>query len=119
MPAYGATPAGFVVKPLAAILGEMQAQVLANIDPAYDLSPQTPDGQILGIVANAAASNWELLQICYNQFNREDVEGAGLDNLGDLVGVPRAGETFSQIYVNLVFGSATVAGTYVAGAFTL
>lgn len=79
----------------------MQNQVLSTIDPAFDLSPDTPDGQMLGIVANVAAQGWELDQIVYNQFNREDVEGAGLDNLGDLTGTPREGASYSQIYVNL------------------
>lgn len=72
---------------------------------------------MLGIVANQAGAAWELLQIAFNQFNREDVEGAGLDNLGDLVGVPREDASFTQVYCTLVFGSATAAGTYAAGAF--
>jgi len=80
----------------------MQTQVLATIDPAYDLTPDSPDGQMLGIVAAQAAAVWELAQVAYNQFNREDVEGAGLDNLGDLTGTPREGGSYSQIYMNLV-----------------
>ena len=119
MPSYGATPAGFVVKPLANILADMQAQILANVDPQFNLSPATPDGQILGIVAAAAASNWELLQICFNQFNREDVEGAGLDNLGDLIGVPREDATFAQIYLSLVFGASAPATTLAVGALVV
>ena len=101
MPAYGSSAAGFVSKPLSAILSDMQNDVLATIDPAFDLSPDTPDGQMLGIVANQAAQGWELAQIAYNQFNREDVEGAGLDNIGDLTGSPRESGSFSQVYMNL------------------
>ena len=107
MPAYGSTAAGYVTKPLSAILADMQAQVLATIDPAYDLSPDSPDGQMLGIVANAAASCEELVQVAYNQFNREDVEGAGADNLGDLTGTPREGGSYSQVYMNLVVNVGT------------
>lgn len=117
MPSFGVTAAGFVVKPLSAILADMESQVLATIDPGFDLSAQTPDGQMLGIVAAQAASGWELLQVAWNQFNREDVEGAGLDNLGDLVGVPRESETSTQVYATLVFGSGAVAGTYPVGTF--
>ncbi len=117
MPSWGVTAAGFTVKPLSAILSDMQAAALASIDPAYDLSPATPDGQMLGIVAAQAASGWELLQIAFNQYNREDVEGAGLDNLGDITGTPREGESYTQVYATLVFGSGAVAGPYAPGAF--
>ena len=102
MPSYGFTAAGFVVKPLAAILTDMQNQVLDTIDPAYDLSPDSPDGQFLGIVANQAASEWELLQVVVGQYNRQDAEGASLDNIGDITGTPRADASYSQIYMNLV-----------------
>jgi uncharacterized phage protein gp47/JayE len=102
MASYGLTAAGFVTKPLAQILTDMQTQVLATIDPAYDLSPDSPDGQFLGIVANESASNWELLQVLYGQYNREDAEGAALDNLGDITGTPREGASYSQVYMNLV-----------------
>lgn len=101
MPAYGVTPAGFVVKPLSAILADMQAQVLATINSEYDLSPATPDGQMLAIVASEAAPLWELAQIAWNQYNRQDVEGAGLDNLGDITGTPREGASYTQVYATL------------------
>lgn len=106
MPVWGVTPAGFVVKPLANILEDMQQQVLQTIDPAFDLSPQTPDGQMLGIVANTAAPLWELLQVCWNQYNRNDTEGQGLDNLGDLTGTPREGSSFTQVFCNLTISAA-------------
>ena len=112
MPAYGVSAAGFTVKPLSAILSDMQAQVKGTIDPNYDLSPSTPDGQMLGIFAAEVASLWELLQVCFNQFNREDVEGAGLDNLGDLTGSPRESASFTQVYATLTLA----ANTYPAGS---
>jgi Baseplate J-like protein len=92
----------------------MQSQAWETIDPELDLSAQTPDGQMLAIVANAAASNWELLQISWNQFNREDVEGAGLDNVGDLVGIPREGESYTQVECIVTLDSADA--PYAAGS---
>ena len=118
-PAYGVTPAGFVVKPQTQILSDMQAAALSSpaLSPTLDLSSQSPDGQMLAIVANVAGSEWELIQIAFNQYNREDAEGAGLDNLGDVTGTPREGATFTQVYATLVFGSSAVAGTYLPGSF--
>lgn len=106
MPAWGVTAAGFAVKPVSDILLGMQDQAWSTIDPTLDLSANTADGQMLGIVANEAGSNWELLQIAWNQFNREDTEGAGLDNVGDLTGTPREGESFTQVYCTLTLDPA-------------
>ena len=115
MPAFGATQAGFVVKPLASILADLQQAVWDAIDPNLDLSPQTPDGQMLGIIANALAAQWELAQIAYNQYNREDAEGASLDNIGDLTGTPRETATYSQVSCTCVFGG-TSPTAFAAGA---
>lgn len=112
-PALGVTPAGFVVPPLTTTLAGMQSQALQLISPSLDLSSATPDGQLLGIVANQVSSLWELGQIIYNAFNRGDVEGAGLDNLGDLTGTPREGEDYSVVYAVL----ALAPGTYAASAW--
>src|ERR1700733_15976784 len=113
MPAYGVTPAGFVVKPLSQIQADIQSQILGTVDPQLDLSPQTPDGQFLGIYANASAGVWELAQIVWNSFNRNDVEGTGLDNLGALIGIPRKGSDFTQVVVTL----ALLPGNYSASTW--
>lgn len=105
--AYGLTVAGFVVKPLVQILSDMQNNVWSapSIGPELDLSPQTPDGQMLGIYANDISSVWELLQEVYNVLNPTAAEGASADNVGDLRGVPREGASYTQVYCTLVFGS--------------
>jgi uncharacterized phage protein gp47/JayE len=113
MPATGVTPAGYVTIPLATRIAQMQADVLATVDPQFDLSPATPDGQILAIVANTAASIDELGQVIYNGYNRDDVEGAGLDNLGDITGTPREGASFTQVYATLCLA----AGIYAASTW--
>lgn len=100
-PAWGRTAAGFVAKPTAQILSDMQASILAAVDPQLDLSPYTPDGQILGVYANDMGAVWEVLQVADNEFNRQDAEGAALDNIGDLTGDPREGESFTQVFCTL------------------
>ena len=106
MAAFGFSPAGFVVKPQSQILSDMQNAVWSTIDPELDLSFQTPDGQMLGIISNQLGAAWELIGIAANQYNREDVEGAGLDNLGDLVGIPREGPSYTTVFCNLTIASA-------------
>jgi Ubiquitin-activating enzyme E1 FCCH domain len=94
----------------------MQQQIWNTIDPQLDLSAQTPDGQMLGIIATYYSSNWELLQVCFNQYNREDAEGAALDNIGDLTGTPREGPSYTQVYCELTLAPGDA--PYAAGSLT-
>jgi|GEM_PF-4757922 uncharacterized phage protein gp47/JayE len=112
MPTYGITPAGFVPKPYTQILLDLQSAWLANVDPTADLSATTPEGQILAILANMDAEKWELGQAAWNAYNREDAEGAALDNIGDLSGNPRDGPSYTQVACNLTLAS----GTYAPGS---
>lgn len=117
MPTFGLTPAGFAVKPLANILSDMEAQVLGTIDPGYDLSPQTPDGQFLGIIANTAAGLWELAQAVYGSYNRSDSQGAALDAVGDITGTPREGASVTVVTATITTNSSAAGQTVAAGAF--
>ena len=116
MPAYGVSAAGFAAKPLSQIQADIAQRIWDTVNPTLDLSPATPDGQILGIYAADAASNWEILQVCYNEYNREDAEGAALDNIGDITGTPREGPTYTQVYCNLGLDPADA--PYNAGTLT-
>lgn len=113
---YGVTPAGFSIKPLQAILGDIETAQLGTMDATIDLSPTGPQGQLNGIVANALSDLWILAGVCFNSFNRQSTEGAGLDNIGDLIGVPREGSSYTQVYCTLTFTSGTVGTTFAAGA---
>ena len=113
-PSYGRTAAGFTPKPTSQILLDMQASIQAAVDPQLDLSAQTPDGQMLGIFANECGALWEVLQAADNEINRQDAEGAALDNIGDLTGTPREGESFTQVYCTLGLDAAHA--PYAAGA---
>ena len=115
MTTYGVTQAGFVAKPTSAILAGFESSELATMDPAIDLSATSPLGQLNGIVANALSEAWQVLGVAFNSNNRQAAEGAILDNVGGLVGIPREGESYTQVYADLHFTSGAVGSTYVAG----
>lgn len=115
MPTWGVGPAGFVAKPTAAIVSDIESAELAVMDPALDLSPTGPQGQLNGIVGNALSELWQLVGVAFNSNNRQAVEGAGLDNVGDEVGIPRETASYTQVYCDLVFTSGDVGNTYSAG----
>jgi uncharacterized phage protein gp47/JayE len=87
------------------------------MDPSIDLSPTGPQGQLNGIMANAFSQLWEMLGVVYNSNNRQAAEGAGLDNIGDEVGIPRELATYTQVLCTLVFSSSSPSGSpYAPGA---
>jgi hypothetical protein len=76
----------------------MAASIHANVDDTLDLSEQTADGQLLAIVANEVGAMWSLVETAANQYDRSETVGAGLDNVGDIIGVPRESESYTQVY---------------------
>jgi hypothetical protein len=111
---YGVTPQGFVPKPLSQIIQDFSDAEVATIDPALDTSPVNPLGQLNGIYGDALAEAWELAQIAYDGFDRDNSEGAALDAIGALTGTLRLAPKPSAVYCTI---NATP-GTYAAGALT-
>ena len=92
MSQYGPGPSGFTMPTLADIVQGMQQQIRSSVDDTLDLSASSPDGKMLLIVAGQLLQAWQNLQVAYSQFNRAEVEGAGLDSLGDFLWASRARE---------------------------
>jgi uncharacterized phage protein gp47/JayE len=115
-PSWGITQAGYVAKPTTAILSDFESDELATMDPAIDLSPTGPLGQLNGIISNALSGLWQLVGVAFNANNRLATEGAGLDNIGDEVGIPRETSTYTQVACTLTFTSGTIGTTFPAGA---
>jgi uncharacterized phage protein gp47/JayE len=99
MPALGISPAGFSIPNLAQILLNYQTAVLANINAALDLSDDQPQGQLIGIMANFDTALWELAQAVYDAYDPNNAEGAALDNIGAIRGIPREGPTYTQVTI--------------------
>jgi len=95
--AFGALSTGFELKTVQDILGEIETEQLSAIAADLDVSAQTPLGQINGIVSSHLAEAWELLQTCYNAFNRDAAEGTLLVNLGALTGTIASAATYSVV----------------------
>lgn len=107
---YGIGPDGFAVKPLAQVVTDLGTAMQQNV-PTADLSTDSIESKIVAIFAGPIAELWALSGQAFNAFNRQDVEGAGLDNLGDLTGTPREGSSYTQVPCTLTL----TAGTYPPG----
>ncbi len=109
----GITAGGFELKTLEQILDEIGAEQLATIDPALDISPDQPLGQMNGIVSKKLAEIWEALAVAYNGFNRAAAEGGLLESIGLLTGTTRLPATKSRVLqtVNLDATTTLPAGS--------
>jgi len=109
------TVSGFSAKGQQEFLSEEVADLLGTIANDLDLSPVVPMGEVVAIDAEKNAEIEELAQVAYNATNPAAAEGALLDNIGLLRGIPRQPATYSTVYCSCAF---TAAGTYAAGSLT-
>jgi uncharacterized phage protein gp47/JayE len=107
------TPTGLVTPTVEEIRAEIVADLLANVDPALDLSANQPLGQIVGIFAAKLANAYELVTVAYNAFNPAASEGFALETVSAITGTVRQAATRSRVLctVNLNVGFTALAGT--------
>lgn len=90
------TPEGLQIPTIEDELASLEAEQRANIDPNLDTDPESPIGEINGIVLSHQRELWEGLQVAYNGFNPDDAEDFLLDALSALTGTERAAATRSR-----------------------
>jgi len=109
--AYGVTDEGFEAKRLDAILEDKDAAVQSVLGTSINLTPQSPDGQINGLLADMEADLWNLLEEVYNAFNPNAASGASLDNLVAVNGITRQEATQSLVTLTASGTNGTVLPT--------
>jgi len=92
MTTYGVTPTGFVRKPLDQILADIEARAAAPdvFGPGVIQTPESPLGQLNGLMASLATTAWEISEAVYQSLDINQAEGARLDMLGRLRLLARA-----------------------------
>ncbi len=110
--AYGVTPAGFVLPPVQVLITAFNQDLLGQIDPTTDLSPDQPVGQFIGVACKKLGEIWQVGQVAYNATNRGDAEADLLDNIGTLTGTLRQKQSPSRVQCTATFSAQ---GTYGAG----
>lgn len=113
---YGVTDNGFVRKPLADIVTGLNNKFTAKFGAAFDVSPESPDGQVIGIVADEISSCWEQAQNAFNSYRPGAMAGVGLDSICELTGAKRYVDRHTQATVVCSGNQGTVipAGSLVA-----
>ena len=86
---FGVTPTGFVGKPLADLLAELEAGWRGIFGNDVDLSPDTPDGEVLALVAAALDEAWQVGHATYFSYRLTQAVGTALSDLVALIGLSR------------------------------
>lgn len=112
----GITVDGFVPKTFDEIVEEINRSMKEAFGETFDTSPESPDGQIISIVASALEEQWQMAEASYNAFNPAKAFGLGLDNLIQLNGIHRLEGDVSKAMVTFfgVDGTIIPAGTVVS-----
>jgi uncharacterized phage protein gp47/JayE len=81
---YGIQPTGYVRKPISVILAELEAAMVTEFGPGVIQTPQTPLGQLNGLMADLLAEIDERNLDLYQSYDPDQAEGVRLDTLARL-----------------------------------
>jgi hypothetical protein len=79
---YGVTPEGYVRKPVGVILAEIESRMITEFGPGVVQTPQSPFGQINGLIADLVAEIDERNLDLYQSYDPDQAEGLRLETLG-------------------------------------
>lgn len=99
MPEYGLTDSGFLKKPLSEIVADLEAGWHEIFGAEADTSPDSPDGQLIGLIAGAAEEVWSASGEIVSAFDPQAARGALLSALVQLNGISRRDGTKSVVLV--------------------
>jgi len=89
-------------------LADLKSAYLAVYGSDCDLSPESPDGQIIAAWAEVIADHDELLEAVYNGRSAAGARGAALSRLAQLNGVTRHAASFSIVDITLTGTNGTL-----------
>lgn len=120
MSEFGISPEGFKRKRLDQLLEELNDEVKSVFGDNFNVSPESPDGQVNGIVSESNANLWEIAEESYNAFNPSAATGVTLSNLVQLNGITRLPATSSRAQLTLTgtAGTTIPAGSLVSTSDT-
>ena len=83
----GLTISGFVPETYDNIKARIEGK-LETLNPGFDFSPESPDGQLIGTMTYELFQAWAQLNNVYNSYNPTVASGAALRNIGLITGIP-------------------------------
>ncbi|WJM94082.1 baseplate J/gp47 family protein [Pseudomonas brenneri] len=108
----GVTEQGFTTKTVPEITANLNSRFIGAFGTQFDVSPTSPDGQCIGIMAEVLGDMWEKAEAAYNSYSPSDTFGIGLDKVVELNGVTRITNRPTSVAITLsgTAGSVVPAG---------
>jgi len=85
----GISATGFQRKRLDEIIADTTADFKTVFGDNLNVTPESPDGQIIGLISGSQADLWEIAEGDYNAFNPSAATGNALSNLVQINGITR------------------------------
>ncbi len=104
----GLTVDGFVPKTLLELKEELEAAWRAEFGTNVELDPNSPDAQIIGIIADRLAELWELLQAVYSSQDPDKAVGQALDAVCAITGTQRDAAVNSTVVITATGDDGTI-----------
>ena len=111
----GVTAQGFTSKSVAEITADLNARFIGTFGNQFDVSAEGPDGQTIGILADALGSVWQQAEAAHNAYNPSDAFGIGLDKVVELNSITRITNLPTSVAITF---SGTV-GTVVPSGYAI
>lgn len=118
--AYGVTTEGFVRKTNEQIVSDLEDQWKNQFGQDSDLSEDSPNSILIGLIASMSDSLWQTAEDTYNSLNRNAASGVSLENAVALVGIDKKAASASIANVSFRGDNSTLipSGTQVKQSST-
>lgn len=97
----GVTEQGFTVKSAAEITADLDAKFVGTFGSQFDTSAESPDGQLIGIVAKLLEDVWQQAEGAYNAYSPSNAYGVGLDKVAEINGITRITNLPTSVAITL------------------
>lgn len=100
------TATGLTVNTTTEIVDNLKAAFVSIYGPDINVGPNSPDGQLIGILAQAIQDNLQLLVQVYNSFSVTSAFGTILDQRVSISGIARNQGTYTKAFVSVTTSTA-------------
>lgn len=109
----GVTEQGFTVKSAAEITADLGAKFVGTFGSQFDTSAESPDGQLIGVVAKLLEDVWQQAEGAYNAYSPSNAYGVGLDKVAEINGITR----ITNLPTSVAITFSGTAGTVVPAGY--
>ena len=109
----GVTEQGFTAKSAAEITADLDAKFVGTFGSQFDTSAESPDGQLIGIVAKLLEDVWQQAEGAYNAYSPSNAYGVGLDKVAEINGITR----ITNLPTSVAITFSGTAGTVVPAGY--